>query len=131
MKGLNKVQLIGNLGKNPESRTTTGGKKVVTFSLATNEYKSKDEDHTEWHNIIVWEALAEVAEKWLKKGDVVYLEGKIRSRKYEDKDKVVRYITEIVCNNLVMLSGKKEPQPQPEDFEPTENLHKDEDDLPF
>ena len=111
MSSVNKVILIGNLGKDPEIRYVNENTPVATFSLATTEsYKDKNgnrQDITEWHNIVVWRGLAEVAEKYLKKGKQIYLEGRIRSRSYDDKDGVKKYFTEIVGEHFVML-GRKE-----------------------
>ena len=111
MAGVNKVILIGNLGKDPEVRYLDSGVAVANFSLATTEnYKNKEGERvsqTEWHNIVLWRGLAEVAEKWLKKGSSVYIEGKIRNRKWEDKEGNTRYTTEILGDNMTML-GKKE-----------------------
>lgn len=112
MSGVNRVILIGNLGKDPEVRTLEGGNKVVNFSLAVGEtYKDKHgEKHesTEWFNIVLWRGLAEVAESYLKKGATIYIEGKVKTRDWTDKDGNKRYITEIVGDNLVMLGGRKE-----------------------
>ena len=111
MAGVNKVILIGNLGKDPEVRYLDSGVAVANFSLATTEsYKNKEGERvsqTEWHNVVLWRGLAEVAEKWLKKGSSVYIEGKIRSRKWEDKEGSTRYTTEILADNMTML-GKKD-----------------------
>ncbi|MEC8853665.1 MAG: single-stranded DNA-binding protein [Bacteroidota bacterium] len=111
MAGVNKVILIGNLGKDPEVRYLDSGVAVANFSLATTEnYKNKEGERvsqTEWHNIVLWRGLAEVAEKWLKKGSSVYIEGKIRHRKWEDKEGNTRYTTEILGDNMTML-GKKD-----------------------
>ncbi len=111
MAGVNKVILIGNLGKDPEVRYLDSGVAVANFSLATTEnYKNKEGERisqTEWHNIVLWRGLAEVAEKWLKKGSSVYIEGKIRHRKWEDKEGNTRYTTEILGDNMIML-GKKD-----------------------
>lgn len=110
MASVNKVILIGNLGKDPEVRHLEGGVTKVSFPLATSEtYKDKSGnkiEHTEWHNIIVWRGLAEVAEKYLKKGNSVYIEGKIKTRTWEDKDGNKRYSTEIIADDLTMLGGK-------------------------
>ena len=110
MSGVNKVILVGNLGKDPEVRYLDSGVAVANFSLATTEnYKNKQGEkvsQTEWHNIVLWRGLAEVAEKWLKKGSRVYVEGKIRSRKWEDKEGNTRYTTEILADNMTMLGGK-------------------------
>src|SRR5436190_23608091 len=100
MAGINKVILVGNLGKDPEVKTLESGRKVATFTLATTEsYKDKNGekvDSTEWHNIAFWGPVADVIEKYLKKGNQIYMEGKIRSRSYEDKEKVKRYFYEII-----------------------------------
>lgn len=112
MAGINKVILIGNLGKDPEVRALEGGAKVASFSLATTEsYKNKEGqkvDSTEWHNIVVWRGLAEVAEKYLKKGSQIYLEGKIRTRTWDDKDGNKRYTTEIIADTFTMLGAKRD-----------------------
>lgn len=127
---LNKVQLIGNLGKDPDVRTLDGGSKVCQFTLATTEkgYTLQNgtqvPDRTEWHNIVMWKGLAEVAEKYLHKGDKIYVEGKIRTRSYEDNNKVKRYLTEIFADNMEILVVK---QQQPQQFPPTSGA----DDLPF
>lgn len=114
MAGVNRVILIGNLGKDPEIRNLEGGVKVANFSLATTEtYKGKNGekvDSTEWHNIVLWRGLAEVAESFLKKGNTVFIEGKIRTREWTDKDGNKRYTTEIVADNLVMLGGRRDQQ---------------------
>ena len=110
MSGVNKVILVGNLGKDPEVRYLDSGVAVANFSLATTEnYKNKEGERvsqTEWHNIVLWRGLAEVAEKWLKKGSSVYIEGKIKTRKWEDKEGNTRYTTEILADNMTMLGGK-------------------------
>jgi single-strand DNA-binding protein len=119
MGSLNKVQLIGNLGKDPEVRAIPSGAKVANFSIATTEtYTGKDgqkSDKTEWHNIVLWRGLAEVAEKYLRKGSQVYIEGKLQTRSWDDKDGQKRYTTEIIADNLVMLGkghgDRQEPKP--------------------
>ncbi|MBL4655231.1 MAG: single-stranded DNA-binding protein [Bacteroidia bacterium] len=107
MKGINKVTLIGNLGKDPEVRYLEDGTAIAKFSLATTEsYKNKageKVESTEWHNIVLWRGLAEIAEKYLTKGKAIYLEGKIKSRSWEDKEGNKKYITEINGDNLLML----------------------------
>ena len=112
MASINKVILIGNLGKDPEVRHLEGGVAVARFPLATSEtFKDKNGDRqerTEWHNIVVWRGLAEVAEKYVKKGQSVYIEGRIRTNSYQDKDGVQRYNTEIVADNMTMLGGRPE-----------------------
>jgi single-strand DNA-binding protein len=110
-KSLNKVMLIGNLGKDPELRYTTSGTAVATFSLATNEsWKDQDgnlQERTEWHNIVAWKKLAEICGEWLKKGKKIYLEGRIQTRSYDDKNTgAKKYITEIVADNIIMLDSK-------------------------
>jgi len=106
----NKVQLIGNLGNNPEIITLDSGKKLAKISIATNEtYKNAQGEKvtdTQWHNVIAWNKTAEIIEKYLEKGNEVAIEGKLTSRSYEDKDGTKKYITEIVCNELVMLGSK-------------------------
>lgn len=103
---LNKVMLIGHLGKDPDVRKLDSGTKVCQFTLATTEkgYTLQNgtqvPDRTEWHNIVLWKGLAEVAGKYLHKGDKVFIEGKIRSRSYEDNSKVKRYIIEIFADNM-------------------------------
>ena len=106
----NKVQLIGNLGNNPEIITLESGKKLAKFSIATNEsYKNTQGEkvqNTEWHNVVAWNATAEIVEKYLEKGKEIAIEGKLTSRSYDDKDGNKRYVTEIVCNELLMLGAK-------------------------
>jgi single-strand DNA-binding protein len=109
-KSLNKVMLIGNLGKDPELRYTPSGVAVATFSVATNEsWKDQDgntQERTEWHNIVAWRKLAEICGEYLKKGKKVYIEGRIQTRSYDDKNTgAKKYITEIVADNLIMLDG--------------------------
>ena len=107
MAGINKVILVGNLGKDPEVKTISNGALVATFSIATSESFTNKEgqkvDKTEWHNITLWRGLATVAEKYLKKGNKVYIEGKLRYRQYDDKDGIKRYITEIEGTDLMLL----------------------------
>lgn len=109
MSGVNKVILVGRLGKDPEVRHLDNGASVANFPIATSEvYKDRNGqrvEQTEWHNIVLWRGLADVAEKYLKKGDMVYIEGKLRTRSYE-KDGVTRYNTEVVGDNMTMLGGK-------------------------
>lgn len=117
---LNKVILMGNLGKDPETRTLETGVVMTRFSLATSErFKNKQtgekNSHTEWHNIVLWRSLAEVADKYLKKGDKILIEGRIRTRSWEDKESgQTRYSTEILGDQMQMISTKKnEKSPQP------------------
>jgi single-strand DNA-binding protein len=107
----NRVQLIGNLGQDPETKTLESGKKVTHFTLATDEgYKNSEGQkvsETTWHNIVAWNGLADIADRFLKKGREVAVEGRIVYRSYEDKNGVMKYITEIVLNDLVLLrSGR-------------------------
>jgi single-strand DNA-binding protein len=112
MASLNKVMLIGNLGKDPEVRYTTSGTAVASFSLATTDkIKNKSgewEEKTEWHNITLWARLAEIAGEYLSKGKTVYIEGRLQTRKWQDKDGRDRYTTEIVGEKMQMLSAKGE-----------------------
>lgn len=112
MAGVNKVILVGHLGKDPEVRHLESGAAVANFSMATTEsYKDKNgnrQDQTEWHNIVLWRGLAEVAEKYLKKGNLVYIEGKLKTRSWQDKEGATRYTTEIVGDNMTMLGSKSD-----------------------
>ena len=111
MSGINKVILVGNLGKDPEVRHLEGGAVVAKFPLATSEtYKTKEGqkiDQTEWHNIVMWRGLAESAEKYLRKGTLIYLEGKIRTRSWEDKEGHKRFVTEVIADTMTMLGSKR------------------------
>jgi single-strand DNA-binding protein len=107
--GLNKVMLIGNLGRDPEMKYTDSGKAVVRFSIATNEsYKGQDGNlvkATEWHNIVAWGKLAELFNQFLKKGKKIYVEGKIRTRSWDDKEGIKHYMTEIIADDFMFLDG--------------------------
>lgn len=140
-RGVNKVILIGNLGKDPEIQNFDKGVKKAAFSLATSEtYRNREGqeiEQTEWHNIVLWRGLAEVAEKYLRKGSQVYIEGRIRSRSYE-KDGQKRYITEIEGETLNMLGGRSNseqsgytPAGNETNSAPPPAMPKEEDDLPF
>jgi single-strand DNA-binding protein len=149
MSGINKVILVGNLGKDPEVRYLEGGTAVANFTLATSEtYKDRTtgerKTQTEWHNVVLWRGLAEVAEKYLRKGSQVYVEGKIRTRSWEDKEGNTRYTTEIVGDNMTMLgrrddsgnSGQSAPEPsQKAQAAPAQSTssskQEEDDDLPF
>ncbi|MDY0292404.1 MAG: single-stranded DNA-binding protein [Desulfuromonadaceae bacterium] len=104
---VNKVILVGNLGKDPELRYTPSGTAVVNFSLATSEsFKDRDgnrQERTEWHNIVAWRQLAEICGKYLHKGKQIYVEGKLQTRKWQDKNGVDRYTTEIIADSMQML----------------------------
>lgn len=115
MSGVNKVILIGRLGKDPEVRHLENGATVANFSMATSEtYKDKTtgerKEITEWHNIVLWRGLADVAAKYLHKGEMVYIEGKLRTRSWE-KEGVTRYTTEVIGDNMTMLSPKSSGSP--------------------
>ena len=113
-RSLNKVMLIGNLGADPEVRSTSGGNRVATFSLATsrswNGPSGDRQEKTEWHRCVVWNSktsqLADIVERYLKKGDKVYVEGRIEYRQWQDKDNQTRYSTEINVREMIMLSGR-------------------------
>ena len=111
MSGINKVILIGHLGKDPELRTLDGGVSVTSFPLATSETFNKDGqrvEQTEWHNIVMWRGLADLASKFLQKGKLVYIEGKLRTRSFEDKEGIKKYTTEVVAENFTMLGRKSD-----------------------
>jgi len=143
MAGVNKVILIGHLGKDPEVRNLESGATVANFTMATTEtYKDKTtgerKDITEWHNIVLWRGLADIAAKYLHKGDLVYIEGRLRTRSWE-KDNVKHYITEVQADNMTMLGTKGSgtgsasrpaaPPTAQEDFKPVSGSATD--DLPF
>ena len=109
MSGINKVILVGHLGKDPDIRYLEGGISVVSFPLATSETFNKDGrkvEQTEWHNIVMWRGLADVAAKYLQKGKLVYIEGKLRTRSFEDKEGIKKYTTEVVAENFTLLGRK-------------------------
>ncbi len=151
MSGINKVILVGHLGKDPEVRHLDGNVSVASFPLATSETYNKDGkkiEQTEWHNIVMWRGLADVASKYLQKGKLVYIEGKLRTRSFEDKEGHKKYTTEVVAENFTMLGRKsdfdnghgdnnsntdnttpsKAAEDQPMDYNRPANA---EDDLPF
>ena len=138
-RGVNKVILVGNLGKDPELRYTNSGVAVASFSLATSD-SSKDaegnvQDRTQWHNLVAWRKLAEICAEYLKKGSKVYVEGKLQYRTYDDKNGVKRYVTEIWMDNMVMLDSRGSAQGAPVESEPSpgreEPAGPKADDLPF
>ena len=153
---VNKVILVGNVGKDPEVRYVSNDVAVANFTLATTErgFKTRDgqdiPDRTEWHNIVAWRGLAKLAESYIKKGSQIFVEGKIRSRSYDDQNGVKRYITEIFADNIQLLGRKSDSESQstyqsapqqesaPEIFKPQQNeepfipgASDVEDDLPF
>lgn len=108
---VNKVILIGHLGADPEVRRLENGATVASFNIATSEtYTDRNTNErktlTEWHRITLWRGLAEIAEKYLRKGSQVYIEGKLKTRSYEDQDKIMRYVTEVVGDNMTLLGGR-------------------------
>lgn len=117
---LNKVQLIGNVGRDPEVRYLDSGVAVATFPLATTDRAytltngTRVPERTEWHNIVLWRGLAETVEKYVHKGDKLYIEGKIRSRSYDDQNGVKRYVVEIFGDNMEMLSPRAAQQTAPQ-----------------
>ena len=136
---VNKVIVIGNVGKDPDVRYLDSGVAVATFSLATTErgYTLQNgtqvPDRTEWHNIVLWRGLAQTAEKYVRKGDKLYIEGKIRSRSYDDQNGVKRSIVEIFADNMEMLTPRGTAQPQPMQQQPVQQpvVENPSDDLPF
>ncbi|HLU17000.1 MAG TPA: single-stranded DNA-binding protein [Edaphocola sp.] len=114
MRGVNKVILIGNLGKDPDLQYIEGDIPVAKFPLATTEMRKEKSGNvvseTEWHTIVLWRGLAELAGKYLHKGSLVYIEGRLRTRSWEDKDKNKRFQTEIIAENLVMLDKRKDSE---------------------
>jgi single-strand DNA-binding protein len=134
---VNKAILMGNLGKDPEITQFGNGGVVAQFTLATTKkgFKTTDgkeiPERTEWHNIVLSNGLAKVAEKFLKKGDKLYVEGEIRNRSYEDSNGIKRYVTEIYVNNMEMLTPKKEGQKGSTETPPPPMTNNEKDDLPF
>jgi len=123
MSGINKVILVGHLGKDPEVRHLEGGVTVASFPLATSETYNKDGkrvEQTEWHNIVLWRGLAEVASKYLQKGKLVYIEGKLRTRSFEDREKIKKYVTEVVAENFTILGRKSDFEVAP--LSPSQNI---------
>jgi single-strand DNA-binding protein len=112
MRGLNKVTLIGNMGKDPDITVLEGNISVAKLSLATTEtFKDKAGNHqstTDWHTIVAWRGLAELAGKYLKKGSLVYIEGKIKNRTFDDKEGIRRTVTEILAEEIILLDKKEE-----------------------
>lgn len=123
---LNKVQLIGNVGKDPDVRYLDSGIAVATFPLATTERGytlangTQVPERTEWHNIVLWRGLAETAEKYIHKGDKLYIEGKIRSRSYDDQNGIKRYVVEIFGDNMEMLTPRSVQSGQPQPMAPNQ-----------
>lgn len=141
MPSVNKVILLGNLGRDPEIRYTTSGQAVANFTLATTDvYTDKSgerQESTEWHRIVAWGRLAEICGEYLSKGRMVYIEGTLRTRSWEDKEGKTRYTTEIVARNMQMLGGRSEQSRQtrddssPDDFDVDDDSFATDDDIPF
>ena len=143
MRGINKVILIGNLGKDPEIRYTSNGQAVANFPIATTEVSSKDgnkQEYTEWHRIVAWGRLAEICGEYLSKGKSVYIEGSLKTRSWQDKEGSTRWTTEVVARTMQILSpmgeklspssSPKYEKDVPDDFTfDEENI--DNDDIPF
>ncbi len=121
MHGINKVQLIGNVGRDPKTKRLESGVPVSTFSFATSESRRTRDGRrvtqTEWHNIVLWRGLAELAEKHIRKGDPLYIEGKLHTRTLRDREGNVRRVTEIVASNVIMLSPRHKRREEREEFE--------------
>lgn len=140
MRGVNKVILVGNLGRDPEVRYTRSGTAVATLNVATTaswtDQNGQRQDRTEWHRVVAWSKLAEIAKEYLSKGRQVYIEGRLQTRSWDDRDGNKRYTTEVVAEQMLMLGGRgggefaREPTsaPEPEIPEPFEAS---EDDVPF
>lgn len=141
MASVNKVILVGNLGKDPDLRFMPNGDAVCNFSIATTEnWKNKDgqkQEKTEWHNIVIFRKLAEIAGEYLKKGRPVYVEGRLQTRKWQDKDGADRYTTEIVADSMQMLGSKDgndaptKPASQPQTGSYDGDFESMPDDIPF
>ena len=143
MRGVNKVILIGNLGRDPEIRYTTSGQSVANFPIATTEVGGSKEgerqEYTEWHRIVAWGRLAEICGEYLTKGKTVYIEGSLRTRSWEDKEGNKRWTTEVVARDLQMLSPSQAKPEQkaelsedkPDDFSIDDGAFGADDDIPF
>ncbi len=132
MAGINKVILVGRLGQDPEVRYLANGDAVVNFSIATSEtWKDKDtgvkKERTEWHRIVAWRRLGEICGEYLSKGKECYVEGKLQTRSWDDKDGVKKYTTEIIASNVQFLGGRDESRARPAAPQPT----LDDEDIPF
>ncbi len=141
---VNKVILVGNIGNKPEGRYTPSGTSTATFSIATNESwvnnEQEKKDHTEWHNIVVWNKLADFSTEFLQKGQLIYVEGKLQTRTYKDKDDVQHWKTEVVANIITPLEWKQatrhgngsiEIDKEAEKKSESEKLDKEDEKLPF
>lgn len=135
MKSLNRVELIGNVGKEPEVTYTTGGKAVAKFSLATNE-RFKDsagewQERAEWHNIVLWERLAEIVKEYVRKGSKLYIDGRLQTRSWDDKTSgQKKYMTEVTAREMILLDGKEKSDREESESAPAVKPIGDED-IPF
>lgn len=127
---LNKVMLLGNVGRDPDINVTTNGTRVATLRMATTEtWKDRDgnqHEHTDWHTIVAWRGLADVVERLVRRGSRIFIEGKLQTRTYEDKEGNKRYVTEVVADNVLLLESKRH-DPEGESTE----SHTNSDDIPF
>ncbi|MCU0329978.1 MAG: single-stranded DNA-binding protein [Candidatus Kapabacteria bacterium] len=127
---LNKVMLLGNVGRDPEINVTTNGTRVATMRMATTEtWKDRDgnqHEHTDWHTIVAWRGLADIVERMVRRGSRIFIEGKLQTRSYEDKEGNKRYVTEVVADNVLLLESKRH-DPDGESTESNTNS----DDIPF
>lgn len=134
-RGLNKVLIIGNLGRDPEMRYTPSGRPVTTFSVATSRsWKTSDgerKSETEWFNIVAWGSLAEICNQYLKKGQQVYIEGRLQTRRWEDDDGNKRSTTEVVAREMTMLGDRRDRKEDEDEREADESDPGDEDEFPF
>jgi len=140
MRGVNKVILVGNLGRDPEVRYTRDGKAVANLSVATTDSwkdaQGERQERTEWHRVVAWDKLAEIAKEYLSKGKQIYVEGRLQTRSWEDKDGNKRYTTEVRMDQMVMLGGREGssrgsgPPSGPEEFQ-REPFQATEEDVPF
>lgn len=136
-KGVNKVILVGNLGRDPEVRSTQGGSTITNVTIATTDSRKDKQsgewvENTEWHRVVFFGRLAEVAGEYLRKGSQVYVEGRLQTRKWTDKDGVERYSTEVVAGEMQMLGGRQDQQSRPQQSQPKQASGDDFDDsIPF
>jgi len=131
MPSLNKIMIIGHLGRNPDMKTTQSGDLVANFSVAVSE-KYKGVESTEWFNVVAWTKTAEIVQKYLSKGNPVYVEGRLKTREYEARDKTQKKVTEIIASHIVLLGGSKDTVSQDRGAPRTEADDSfDDDDIPF
>lgn len=133
MSSVNKATLIGRVGRDPDIRTTPSGMKVVNITLATSR-KVKGEEQTQWHRVVMYDKLAEIAAQYVRKGSLLYVEGEIKYGKYTNKDGIEQHTTDINANQMQMLGGRtsagEEPQRHPKE-EPQQSFPEDDSDIPF